>query len=118
MAGERERPYRRSSAHRFEVGFDLANADAPAISGHGSAWTQLNGSVRRTVFLTLQDDHDHARATVFLSVDQAERTAHLLLDLVERTRAVSPAPNDDLLGRDGRVEALTAWPPEEGSDRG
>jgi hypothetical protein len=99
----------RPSAHRFESSLGLAYAEKPRIHGWGHVYASFAGKVVRTVHVVFDDDHDSAKATVSLTVEQAERTGRLLLELVERTRS-TPAPEGDTLH--ASVESRTAWPPE------
>jgi hypothetical protein len=108
MPGRKD--YVRPSVHRFESHLVLAHAEKPHIHGFGQVYTSFTGEEVRTVFVTFDDDHDSAKATVTLTVEQAERTGRLLLELVERTRS-TPAPDPATL-RSASVESLTAWPPE------
>jgi hypothetical protein len=108
MTGRKD--YVRPSAHRFESHLGLANAREPHIHGLGSVYRSFAGGEVRAVYVTFDDDHDSGKATVALTVEQAERTGRLLLELVERTRS-TPAPEGDTL-HSARVESLTAWPPE------
>ena len=109
MPGRKE--YVRRSAHRSEINLGLAHAEKPRIHGWGYVYGSLAGEAAlRTVHVAFDDDHDSAKATVHLTVEQAERTGRLLLELVERTRS-TPGPEGDKL-RSASVESLTAWPPE------
>jgi len=101
----------------FEVTMDLdGRPDDARISGHAAVWSSYaeSGPVYRLVFVDFVDRRlVGSKVAVQLTVDQAERTGRMLLELAERARAM-PAPPDH---ETAQVGTVTAWPAERSHGR-
>src|SRR5262249_9236720 len=98
---------------RFEITLHLAGQpDEAHIAGRGAAWPPVveSESVHRSVHVIFQDQRAlyGSSVSLYLTVEQSERTGRLLLELARWTReaAIPSDPRHFLTGR------LTAWPEE------